>query len=134
MLVSHDQLAQKVAALERTCDGQFKVVFDVMRKLMSPPEWGVRPIAGGVADHLAGEPLTYREVSKAARGMPCRVTHPRRDARWRPCPPNPPPPTSRPCARAPCASGPAGTARTLWGHSRTSRSGSVPPLRASTGR
>lgn len=44
MLVSHDQLAQKVAALERTYDGQFKVVFDAMRKLMSPPEREVRPI------------------------------------------------------------------------------------------
>ena len=44
MLVSHDQLAHKVAALERTYDGQFKVVFDAMRKLMSPPEREVRPI------------------------------------------------------------------------------------------
>ena len=44
MLVSHDQLAQKVAALERTYDGQFKVVFDAMRKLMLPPEREARPI------------------------------------------------------------------------------------------
>ncbi len=37
MLVSHDELAQKVATLERRYDGQFKVVFEAIRKLMTPP-------------------------------------------------------------------------------------------------
>jgi hypothetical protein len=37
MLVSHDELAQKVATLERRYDGQFKVVFEAIRKLMAPP-------------------------------------------------------------------------------------------------
>lgn len=36
MLASHEQLARKLAALERKYDVQFKVVFDAMRKLMSP--------------------------------------------------------------------------------------------------
>jgi hypothetical protein len=38
------RLRRMLAALERTYDGQFKVVFDAMRKLMSPPEREVRPI------------------------------------------------------------------------------------------
>lgn len=37
MLVSRDELAQKVATLERRYDGQFKVVFEAIRKLMAPP-------------------------------------------------------------------------------------------------
>lgn len=32
MLVSHDELAQKVATLERRYDGQFKVVFEAIRQ------------------------------------------------------------------------------------------------------
>lgn len=44
MLVSHEELAQKVATLERRYDGQFKVVFDALRKLMSPPDREPRPI------------------------------------------------------------------------------------------
>jgi len=37
MLVSHADLARKLAALEKKYDAQFRVVFDAIRELMSPP-------------------------------------------------------------------------------------------------
>jgi hypothetical protein len=37
-LGSHAELATKVAALEKKYDEQFKVVFDVIRQLMAPPQ------------------------------------------------------------------------------------------------
>ncbi|MDP3794687.1 MAG: ORF6N domain-containing protein [bacterium] len=37
MLATHKDLARKLAALERTYDAQFKVVFDAIRELMAPP-------------------------------------------------------------------------------------------------
>ena len=36
LMLNHEELARKVAAMERTCDGQFKVVFDTIRELMKP--------------------------------------------------------------------------------------------------
>jgi len=38
LVASHHQLARKLAALERKYDEQFKVVFDAIRELMTPPE------------------------------------------------------------------------------------------------
>lgn len=38
MLASDAELAKKVEALEKKYDGQFKVVFDAIRKLMTPPD------------------------------------------------------------------------------------------------
>ena len=38
MLASHAELARKLAALERKYDDQFKVLFDAIRQLMTPPE------------------------------------------------------------------------------------------------
>lgn len=37
LLASNAELARKLEALERKCDAQFKVVFDAIRRLMSPP-------------------------------------------------------------------------------------------------
>lgn len=37
MLASNEELARKLAALERKYDAQFKVVFDAIRELMRPP-------------------------------------------------------------------------------------------------
>ncbi len=37
MIGSHEQLARKLAALEKKYDQQFKVVFDAIRRLMEPP-------------------------------------------------------------------------------------------------
>jgi len=44
MLVSHEDLARKLAALENRYDAQFKVVFDAIRELMAPPAPGHRAI------------------------------------------------------------------------------------------
>ena len=38
MLATHADLARKLAVLEKKYDAQFKVVFDAIRKLMTPPE------------------------------------------------------------------------------------------------
>jgi hypothetical protein len=38
MLSSHADLARKLAALEKKYDAQFKVVFEAIRELMTPPE------------------------------------------------------------------------------------------------
>ena len=38
MLVSHEELARKVAALEGKYDSQFRVVFNAIRALMEPPK------------------------------------------------------------------------------------------------
>lgn len=38
MLASHADLARKLAALEKKYDAQFRVVFDAIRELMTPPE------------------------------------------------------------------------------------------------
>jgi len=37
LLASHEDLARKLAELERKYDAQFKVVFDAIRQLMAPP-------------------------------------------------------------------------------------------------
>jgi len=37
MLAPNAELARKLAALEQKYDAQFKVVFDAIRQLMSPP-------------------------------------------------------------------------------------------------
>lgn len=45
LLDSHDELSQKLAALEQKYDKQFRVVFDAIRQLMMTPEpTGKRPI------------------------------------------------------------------------------------------
>ena len=38
MLASHKELARKLAALEKKYDTQFRVVFNAIRELMTPPE------------------------------------------------------------------------------------------------
>ena len=38
MLVADPELSRKIAALERKYDGQFRVVFEAIKKLMNPPE------------------------------------------------------------------------------------------------
>ena len=47
MLASHEDLARKLAALEKKYDAQFRVVFDAIRQLMTPPEPSRRPIGFG---------------------------------------------------------------------------------------
>jgi len=51
LLVSNVELARKLATLERKYDAQFKVVFDAIRELMTPPEpKKKRPIGFGQWD------------------------------------------------------------------------------------
>ena len=38
MIATHRDLARKLEALEKKYDAQFKVVFDAIRELMTPPE------------------------------------------------------------------------------------------------
>ena len=43
MVATHDQLARKLASMEKTYDDQFGVVFDAIRQLMHPePKRGRR--------------------------------------------------------------------------------------------
>ncbi len=44
ILASNTELARKLDALEKKYDAQFKIVFDAIRKLMTPPEPKRRPI------------------------------------------------------------------------------------------
>lgn len=44
MLAGHEELAHKLAALEKKYDSQFKVIFDAIRELMAPPKGTVRRI------------------------------------------------------------------------------------------
>jgi hypothetical protein len=44
ILGSHAQLARKIAALERKCNGRFRVVFEALRALMAVSEKPRRPI------------------------------------------------------------------------------------------
>ncbi len=47
LLSSNAVLARKLAQLEKKYDAQFKVVFDAIRELMTPPEPRRRPIGFG---------------------------------------------------------------------------------------
>jgi len=47
MLTANAELSRKLAALESKYDTQFKVVFDAIRELMTPPNAGKRPIGFG---------------------------------------------------------------------------------------
>lgn len=47
LLQSNAELAAKPAELETKYDGQFKIVFDAIRELMTPPEAARRPIGCG---------------------------------------------------------------------------------------
>ena len=53
LLASNAQLARKLEALEKKYDAQFKVVFDAIRQLMSPPEPKKRKIGFLVRERAA---------------------------------------------------------------------------------
>lgn len=44
LLATHKDLARKLEELERKYDGQFRIVFDAIRQLVSPPEPPSKPI------------------------------------------------------------------------------------------
>lgn len=53
MLASNAQLARKLAELENKYDAQFKVVFDAIRQLMTPPDPNKRKIGFLVKERAA---------------------------------------------------------------------------------
>ena len=53
ILASNAQLARKLEALEKKYDAQFKVVFDAIRQLMSPPDPKKRKIGFLVEEKAA---------------------------------------------------------------------------------
>ena len=44
MLASHKDLKQKIEEMEKKYDSQFKIVFNAIKELMSPPEKPIRKI------------------------------------------------------------------------------------------
>ena len=50
LLMTHEELARKLAALEKRYDAQFKTVFDAIRELMKPPQPKRRAIGFGRED------------------------------------------------------------------------------------
>jgi hypothetical protein len=87
MLVTHEDLGPKVEALERKYDAQFKVVFDAIRELMSPPVTrrpaiGFRPRADAESsgrspkDDARGKRAGARRPSTRSR-CPARRSPPR---------------------------------------------------------
>jgi len=53
LLASNNQLARRLAALEKKYDVQFKVVFEAIRQLMAPPEPKKRKIGFLVEERAA---------------------------------------------------------------------------------
>jgi len=53
MLATHEGLAKKLEALEKKYDAQFKVVFDAIRQLMTPPDPKKRKIGFLVKERAA---------------------------------------------------------------------------------
>lgn len=53
LLASNTHLARKLDALEKKYDAQFKVVFDTIRQLMTPPEPKTRRIGFLVKEQAA---------------------------------------------------------------------------------
>jgi hypothetical protein len=53
LLATNNQLARRLAALEKKYDGQFKVVFEAIRQLMAPPEPKKRKIGFLVEERAA---------------------------------------------------------------------------------
>lgn len=54
LLASHTELARKLSQMEKKYDEQFKVVFDAIRELMTPPEKPRKKIGFEVKERRAG--------------------------------------------------------------------------------
>jgi len=65
MLASHAALARKIDEMERKYDGQFKIVFDAIRQLMTEPEVKKKPI--GFHAELNGSSATALRRRRAMR-------------------------------------------------------------------
>ncbi len=53
MLATHKDLARRLDDLEKKYDSQFKIVFDAIRQLMTPPELKKRKIGFEVRERMA---------------------------------------------------------------------------------
>lgn len=65
LLASHADLARKLEELERNYDAQFRVVFDAIRQLMSPPS----PPRRQIGFHTRERRSAYRKRSKKGAGI-----------------------------------------------------------------
>ena len=65
LLGSHEELARKLAELEKRYDAQFRVVFDAIRQLMAPPTKPRRAIGFKVEE--AGPRYRVRRLRRQAR-------------------------------------------------------------------
>ncbi len=63
ILVSHADLARKLAELEKKYDAQFSVVFDAMRELMEPPV----PPKKEIGFHVKERRASYKTTSPAKK-------------------------------------------------------------------
>ncbi len=63
MLLTHKELARRLGDLEKKYDTQFKVVFDAIRQLMTPPEDPKKKKIGFVARERSAQ---YRTLSREA--------------------------------------------------------------------
>lgn len=71
ILASHTDLARKLDEMEKKYDAQFKVVFDALRKLMTPPETpkrkiGFREVREQTPPYPAYQPLTPNTTPEPA--------------------------------------------------------------------
>lgn len=67
-LIHHEKLAAKIATLERKYDGQFAVVFEAIRELMTPPLSPVRRRIGfGRPDTHGGSKARLSPSAAVAR-------------------------------------------------------------------
>jgi hypothetical protein len=72
MLVSHEALAGKLAALEKKYDARFSVVFDAIRELMSPPVSRRRAIGFRPRSRVEDGGAATQESARAGRGARAR--------------------------------------------------------------
>ena len=64
MLASHADLARKLDALERKYDRQFKVVFEAIRQLMTPPQTKRREIGFHVKPEAEAKPKSGKTARR----------------------------------------------------------------------
>lgn len=65
ILASNADLANKLEEMEKKYDTQFKVVFDALRKLMTPPDKPKRKIGFGEVQEESAGYQTYRSLREA---------------------------------------------------------------------
>ncbi len=75
LLASNRDLAEKLEAMERQYDSKFRVIFDVIHKLLAPPESPKEPIGFRGASSPEKKPLQKK------RGALLKARSPRRETR-----------------------------------------------------